>query len=46
MALGEDTQPLGIFLYTTGKTLIGEVKQRQPAGKLVSLSSPMSDAIN
>ena len=32
MALGEDAQPLGIFLYTTGKTLIGEVKQRQPAG--------------
>lgn len=32
MALGEDAQPFGIFLYTTGKTLIGEVKQRQPAG--------------
>ena len=32
MALGEDAQTFGILFDTAGKALIGEVKQRQPAG--------------
>ena len=32
MALGEDAQTFGILFDTTGKALIGKVKQRQPAG--------------